>query len=497
MDFSKKLLMSTYRFPVVGEPPTFYNADRVATAPTGSYILYVVEEDGWYRVTVCGAGGGGGAFGTAGGAGGKTVQSVYLYQGQTCLLWAGVVGTGTAYPGESTNELGGRGGYGHDESGAGGGAPGTSGTGSPHWEGGLPGQGSGFLAGFSQTTVENFNITAGNMVRNTNHHLDAGVFDFQSITAYVLGAGGGGGCSDSGDNRSGGGGGGAFGDGGGAYWVQEYPTSGPAGSAWGVGQAGGRYGGGGNGAWAVVDFSRNTSSWGQGGGSSGAAGYAYLDKLVSPYAEVWTEVFSKTSPGSYSQGFGYGKYRVVMSGGGGAGGVAAVGGTHLTSSESATNGSAAQSQEFYFNIAQNTTSIVSGVVGAGATSSTIRVRSMSAGDTSVGTPGTGYEGGTRGSADSYWSNSEKEFYASVSGSGGGSTNANVAGINHIARGGNGGTAQDRRTGTKTGGTGGSGGVSSGTGASGGNLARGVSGTVSSGAGSNGYIHIYMSNFPPE
>ena len=281
MDFSKKLLMETRRFPANGNPPTSYTATRVATSPSGGYLVYTVQEDGWYRVNVCGAGGGNSVAGSRGAAGGARSQIVYLYQGETCLLWAGVVGTGKAYPGEATYEFGGRGGYGHDESGAGGGAPAATGTGNPHWEGGLPGQGSGFIAGFQDTVIDVFDIVAGAMTRNINYTFNATVCQFKSITTYVLCGGGGGGCSDNGDNRTQGGGGGAFGNGGNALnWIQEYATGGPAGSSWGVGAGGRRYGGGGEGAWAVVDFSRNVATWGQGGGSGATAGYCNLDKIV-------------------------------------------------------------------------------------------------------------------------------------------------------------------------------------------------------------------------
>ena len=216
-------------------------------------------------------------------------------------------------------------------------------------------------------------------------------------------------------------------------------------------------------------------------------------KQVFPTTEAWTEIYNKGTPGSYSQTLGFGKYRIVMSGGGGAGGVAIS--TRRLSDTKVWDGSAAELQDFYFNVADGETINVSGVVGAGAGGSIVDARTTHR-TTTIGTPGTGYASGTNGEAAGVYTGGE--YYGSVSGSGGGSTNANVGGTNHIAKGGNGGSASDGyHSGTRQPGTGGSGGVSSGAGAAGGRGYR-TSLTVrqESEAGSNGYIRIYKSNFYP-
>ncbi len=213
-------------------------------------------------------------------------------------------------------------------------------------------------------------------------------------------------------------------------------------------------------------------------------------KQVFPTTEAWTEIYNKGTPGSYSQTLGFGKYRIVMSGGGGAGGVAV---NHdFGGDKSATNGSAGELQSFYFDVADGTTTTVSGVVGAGASFSDITTVGTDV-RTTVGTPGTGYASGTSGESKSSY---QAGPYASVSGSGGGSTNANVGGTNHIAKGGNGGAAsEERHSGTRQPGIGGSGGTSSGTGASGGVRRTGMT-HARGGSGSKGDVRIYKSNFYP-
>lgn len=281
MIFSKKLLIGRYQFPTYLMPPTTYTTTIVASAAAGNYTIYTVPEDGWYVVLVKGGAGNNGAFGYAGSVGGGTEQMIYMYQNETCLLWAGSSGTtGTTYPGTASYNFGGRGGYGHDESGAGGGAPASSGTGNPHWEGGLPGQGSGFIAGFTNVELDEQSLTAGTLTRSINYSLDATVVQFTSIATYIMAGGGGGGCSDNGDNRSQGGGGGAFGNGGNAWWTQEYGTSGPAGT-WGAGEDGSRYGGGGRGAWAIIDFSTGLVDWGRGNSlASPRQGLVTISKVI-------------------------------------------------------------------------------------------------------------------------------------------------------------------------------------------------------------------------
>lgn len=272
--------MNKYLFPVGSTAPTSYTTQRLVTVSAGNYSVYTVLEDGWYSVEVCAAGSNNGVNAGGSAPGGKRTQVVYLYQGQKCLLWAGAIGVGCAYPGTQTSELGGRGACGHDESGAGGGGPAISPTDKPHWEGGAGGQGSGFLAGFTDTTIDDYSITAGSMTRNINYSLDTTAVNFSSISVYVLAGGAGGGHSDNGDWRSGGGAGGALGNGGDTYWPYTSLTSGPAGASWGNGGNSYILTKGGDGAWAVLDFSTNTAVCGQGGGAARTAGHVYLDKVI-------------------------------------------------------------------------------------------------------------------------------------------------------------------------------------------------------------------------
>lgn len=278
MNFSKKILMNTYLFPVGSTAPTSYTTQRLVTVSAGNYSVYTVPEDGWYKVEVVAAGGNNGFNAGGGGIGGARTQVVFLYQGQKCLLWAGAIGVGCAYPGTQTSELGGRGACGIDESGAGAGGPAISPTSAPHWEGGAGGQGSGFLAGFTHQSVENYSITAGSLTRALNYHLDTTAVDFLAISVYVLTGGGGGGPSDNGGWRAGGGGGGAFGNGGNTTQGTN-STSGPAGT-WGKGADSTTFADGGRGAWAVMDFSTNTTAWGNGGGAARTGGHVYLDKVI-------------------------------------------------------------------------------------------------------------------------------------------------------------------------------------------------------------------------
>ncbi|MBO5704946.1 MAG: hypothetical protein J6R99_02920 [Alphaproteobacteria bacterium] len=214
-------------------------------------------------------------------------------------------------------------------------------------------------------------------------------------------------------------------------------------------------------------------------------------KQVFPTTEIWTEVYSKTTSGSFSQSFGFGKYKVVLSGAGGSGGLSA----KSTSGNAplAGAGSAGEKKEFYFNVSEDDSQTVAGKIGAHASASHIRLQDNIA---ESGTPGTGYASGTSGETES----GIRE--AGVAGSGGGSSNATVDGVNHIAKGGNGGYARPTLTSDSlTGGVGGSGGVSSGTGAAGGSgkaeyIAYPPTDYYSN-TGSNGYIRIYKSNFYPE
>lgn len=285
--------------------PTSYTETLVASTEGAEYQVYQVTETGFYKIAIQAGGGHGGYHVNSTGAGGGTTQIVYLYSGQTCLLWSGTSGGQkgyagtTGYPGTKGDILGGGGACGASrvdseqfpaqiESGQGGGGPASNGKSngahSSYFGGG--GAGSGFLAGFVGQTLFAQQMTAGDMTRNINYTLNAGAVTFSAITTYILCGGGGGACSDEGTYRAGGGGGGAFGNGGTTYnhsgttgFVAA--TTGPAGANWGCGAASARYGGGANGAWAILDFSCNQLNWNQGGGSPSANGFCQLYKLTT------------------------------------------------------------------------------------------------------------------------------------------------------------------------------------------------------------------------
>lgn len=270
-------------FPTTETLPEEYTEELIVSAPIGGYITHTVGTTGFYRVDIRGGGGQQqGGDKKAGGPGGATSQIIYLYKGQKCLLWAGATTTtSVAYPGTQTSEFGGRGASGrtsNEEGGGGGGGPAIAGSG-PGYEAGTPGAGSGFLAGFDNKTVAEQSITAGSLTRSINYAKDTTAINFTSITTYIMAGGGGGGSADNGDSRAGGGGGGALGDGGDSYVPTTPATSGPAGT-WGKGANGSRYSAGAAGAWAILDFSRNQTNWGTGGGAQGTNGQCTLYRLV-------------------------------------------------------------------------------------------------------------------------------------------------------------------------------------------------------------------------
>lgn len=275
-------------FPTTEELPENYTTEQVAFVQNASFLVYSVQESGFYQVEV--RGGGGSGHGGPGAAGGKTTQIIYLYSGQTCLLWgANTTNTYTSgfnsytgYPGTKDNTFGGRGatGYTGDESGsAGGGAAENAGT-SRGYQAGWGGAGAGFLAGFTNKALPEQTLTAGALTQSINRTLTAGDTTFTAITSYVLAGGGGGGSGTDGGSRAGGGGGGALGNGGNTY-NNRTGESGPAGSSFGKGDNGGRYNTTGAGAWAILDFSRTQVLSGTGGGSAQSNGYCRLSKIIT------------------------------------------------------------------------------------------------------------------------------------------------------------------------------------------------------------------------
>lgn len=217
-----------------------------------------------------------------------------------------------------------------------------------------------------------------------------------------------------------------------------------------------------------------------------------------PEAE-WELVWEKTDGGSYTTSeFGWGQYKIVISGGGGAGGAY----TGRSGNYGVANGSAGEEKTIIHDIIGLNTESYTGVVGSGAKGSAVRKGSLEQ-PYIVGAIGTGYSNGATGSGNyeigaiitsvggdiSYIA-----AYVVASGSGGGSTYISLQ--DTVAKGGNGGHATNpSHAGYVAGGAGGSGGTDSGTGASGGNgAARQTSSThedyTYSGAGSDGYVRIY-------
>lgn len=263
----------TLKLPVDRAYPTQYLESEVASVSGANYVIYTVPADGFYRVTVCAAGGRT-SEAIAGGNGGKTTQTVYLYKGTKCLLWSSAIGgnryTGgpTGYPVPTDQVLGGTGATGHSEGGGGGGSPTNNGRNASHTDGGAGSGGAGFIAGINRrVTPLTHTESAWSRTLSSLESWKVASYAVWHAYCYILCGGGSGGCGHNDDVRTAGGGGGAWGNGGPtSYSTVVAQTSGPGGS-WGVGQTGGRYGGGVAGAWAVLDFSRNQFTWGQGGGS--------------------------------------------------------------------------------------------------------------------------------------------------------------------------------------------------------------------------------------
>ena len=225
--------------------------------------------------------------------------------------------------------------------------------------------------------------------------------------------------------------------------------------------------------------------------------------------EEWSLVYENTTAGAYSENFGWGKYKVVMSGGGGSG-AAVIRHSQENGMEFVycRDGYAGEEQTVFLNVLSDENKTFSGIIGAGGKGSVVKLQigfSVDASST-YGGIGAGYDNGnTANTKYAYDSGQTTPINAGawVGGSGGGSTSIEVDGVlNTTAAGGNGGSVRINYNGykTSTGGAGGSGGTTTGTGSAGGaNVSSKVSSTTTktSGDGIDGYVRIYKSNLKPE
>lgn len=217
-------------------------------------------------------------------------------------------------------------------------------------------------------------------------------------------------------------------------------------------------------------------------------------KQVFPSAEIFTEVYAKTTSGSYSQTLSWGRYKIVISGAGGGG--AACGWNSAHGTRYGENGHAGEQKTIYITVANGETLNVSGIVGAGGEGGYARTEHENINRGGYG--GTGYQNGANGS------NQQIIVYTNIAGSasgggGGGSTSLSYnGGVQAIANGGNGGNARHSNYGIwGYGGAGGNGGTTSGTGAAGGQGYGSFSNNqLIGGTGSAGYVHIYKSSSNP-
>ena len=266
--------------------PAQYTETEVVSVTGANYAIYEVPANSFYKVTVAAAGGRT-SEARNGGNGGKTTQIVYLYKGTKCLIWGAATGTNrktggrTGYPVATDQVLGGTGATGHSEGGGGGGSPTNNGRNASHNDASSGGGGAGFIAGINKPVeVQTHTESAWSRTLSSEESWSVGSFAVDHVYCYVLAGGGSGGTGSNDDARTAGGGGGAWGNGGPtSYSTAVARTTGPGGS-WGVGATGARYGAGVKGAWAVLDFSRNQFSWGQGGGpGTNSNGYAILSRI--------------------------------------------------------------------------------------------------------------------------------------------------------------------------------------------------------------------------
>lgn len=256
--------------------PISYTTELLDSVYGASYKTGVVTHDGWYTVSVQGAGGGG-AYKGYGGLGGLITKDVYLFANSKYLIWgSGTPATGYPSP---TYSLGGRGSQNiyNQSGGYGGGAASAGGT--VYASGG---GGSGLIIGTDTVIVDPVAMAWGSTTKSAASGWNiANVFSVDHAYLFVLAGGGGGACSDEGEPRSSGGGGGAIGPGGSTYAQSSAPDAGAGGTS-GAGGNGGAYEGsaGGSGGTAMVDFARHVSDYGQGGGVRYGTGYVTIQRLV-------------------------------------------------------------------------------------------------------------------------------------------------------------------------------------------------------------------------
>lgn len=221
-------------------------------------------------------------------------------------------------------------------------------------------------------------------------------------------------------------------------------------------------------------------------------------------AEEWTLVYEKTTAGSDTFVFDWGKYKIEISGGGGAGGAASANASGQNSGFSfyAYSGTNAELKSGEFSVFKNNSYTASITVGSGGGKSTV----------SVGRAGAAYSVGSAGTPNGILGEGDSENHqgavleycsaAVASGSTGGVSILNIAGANYIltALGGDGGKATASagfgnyyivfsKNGAKMN-------PSNHLGAIGG-AGRWDASHAESGAGANGYIRIYKSNLIPE
>ena len=232
-------------------------------------------------------------------------------------------------------------------------------------------------------------------------------------------------------------------------------------------------------------------------------------KQVFPSDEYYTEVYSKTTGGSYSESLSYGRYKIVISGGGGSGG-ACIREVNAGTLDFNQNGFAGEEKTIYIDVPFGETKTASGTVGSGASGATVSIASGNGGTVSsaYGAVGTGYQNGATANpkyAVTRTGVQATQSWGLVGGSGGGSTSLLIdSELNAVAVGGNGGTNRINDSGWRysNGGAGGSGGTTSGTGAAGGASAYWIgynnhgAHTATSGAGASGYVRIYKSSIYP-
>lgn len=215
-------------------------------------------------------------------------------------------------------------------------------------------------------------------------------------------------------------------------------------------------------------------------------------KQVFPSAEIFTEIYAKTTSGSYSQTLSWGRYKIVISGAGGGGASGSWSSGHGT--RYTNGGYAGQEKTIFINVAYGQTLEVSGIIGDGGKGGKTG-KSINVG----GAGGTGYQNGSNGT------NQISAYGFSpvlVSGGGGGGSTSlyyNNA-VQAIANGGNGGDSRYVKADAwGYGGTGGNGGTTSGSGAAGGAANHDSDPddhNIEAYPGTSGYVHIYKSSSNP-